>query len=229
MRRRYAGLGAALALTLAACQGSGASPALSQPPGPNPTAVPNASEPVPSVGGEVRAFDGTITWASDGSNGGSGSSTESHATMTVTVQLVIQDGGPEFVDAGSTYSYSETSRQDDAQTLSSCGLHAEGTGRGSGPFTVPDGLIVGYYSPFNSEVSLGIHAPYTETSTGTYLCNGQTISGTSPLVENPSCGDPSGSSLVGKIGRGGIVDMTCSETFAIGNGGVKVSGSLTSR
>lgn len=85
----------------------------------------------------------------------------------MTVHLVIKDGGPGFVDAGSTYSYSGTDRQDDAQTLGSCGLHQESTGSGGGPFTAPDGLIVGYYSPSSDEVSLGVHAPYTPTSTGT--------------------------------------------------------------
>jgi hypothetical protein len=201
------------------------------------TAPPDAPEPTQGAQAEVTGLDGTLTFASDAKNGAAGSTTESHGKLTVTVHLVAKDGGPGFVDAGSTYAYSETNRQDDAQTVSSCGLHVESSGSGGGPFATPDGLIVGWYGSNNPEVSIGIHAPYTDASSSTFLCNGQTSNATTPSVATASCGDPSGGSLVGKIEPGNVmavapgqvIDFTCTEAFAIGEGGVTVSGTLTSR
>ena len=223
-RRCPVALGILVVLVASACGGQ---------PSINPAADASGS---PGVQAEVTGLDGTLTFTSDATNGTAGSTTESHGKMSVTVHLVIQDGGPGFVDAGSTYSYSETARQDDAQTVSSCGLRVESAGSGSGPFTAPDGLIVGSYGNNNPEVSIGIHAPYASTGTSTFLCNGQTTKGTTPSVATASCGDPAGGSLIGKIEPGNVmtiapgqvIDFTCTEAFAIGNGGVKVSGSLTS-
>jgi hypothetical protein len=234
-------MGAVLAIALAACQPGAAAPGATQPAGTSSTlstSLPgNPTVPASSVLGEVSALDGTLTWASDGGNGSGGTSTESHEKLSVIVHLVIKDGGPSFVDAGSTYTYSTSSRQDEAQTLSACGLHVEGTGSGSGPFSGPDALIVGSYGDNNPEVSIAIHAPFASTSKGTYLCNGQTISGTGPDIATPDCGDPAGSSLVGTIQPGNVmaitpgqvIDFTCSYSFAIGTGKAAATGSVTSR
>jgi hypothetical protein len=200
------------------------------------TTAPDATEPAQSAQAEVAGLDGTLTFTSDAKNGAAGSTTEAHGKLSVTVHLVAQDGGPGFVDAGSTYSYSETNRVDDAQTVSSCGLHVESSGSGSGPFVSPDGLIVGWYGSNNPEVTIGIHAPYTDASSSTFLCNGQTSNVTTPGVATVSCGDPAGGSLVGRIEPGDVmavapgqaIDFTCTEAFAIGQGGVTVSGTLTS-
>jgi hypothetical protein len=241
MQSRRLGLAAVLAIALAACQPGASAPGATQPAGTSSTLSPSLpgkpTEPAPSVVGGVSALDGTLTWTSDGGNGSGGTSTESHEKLSVTVHLVIKDGGPTFVDAGSTYTYSTSSRQDEAQTLSACGLHVEGTGSGSGPFSGPDALIVGSYGDNNPEVSIAIHAPFAGSSTGTYLCNGQTISGTEPDVATPDCGDPAGGSLVGTIQPGNVmamapgqvIDFTCSYSFVIGTGNAVATGSLTSR
>ncbi|MEA2623582.1 MAG: hypothetical protein QOH08_144 [Chloroflexota bacterium] len=226
MGPRRAALGLLLAGLLACCQPGAAGPAA--------TGVSQATQAAGQ--GEPVGLDGTLTITRDATNGSGGSTTESHYAISVTVHLVAKDGGPGFIDAGSTYSLIGTESSNDPQTTSQCGLHTEATNGGSGSFASP-GLIVGHYGSNSPTVTLGIHAPYTSDSTGTFLCNGQTISGPSDLVEVPSCGDPSGGHVVGTIEPGNVmvpapgqtVDFACSESFAIGNGATVVKGMLTSR
>ncbi len=232
MRPVHAALGAGLIFLAAACQGGGplqgATPTAGASSSPASTDEPAPTEPASGAPGAVSALDGTISFTSDGGNAGPGSRSEGHKLMTVTVHLVAKDGGPGFVDAGSSFVYSETSTETDDQTASSCGMHVESSGKGGGAFASPDGLIVGYYSSFEGTVTLGVHAPYTQTGSLTTLCNGLTSKSTTAGLENPACGDPAGGAIVGKIQPGNAIDFTCSEPFAIGTGTVTVTGSLTS-
>jgi hypothetical protein len=218
-----------LAPTLAAfalVAGCGASVAPSTGSAPTSDASATATSP---TGVGVTALDGTITFTADGTSSAPGSRSESHEKLTAIVHLVAKDGGPGFADAGSTFVYSGTSTKTDDATASSCGMHAASKGAGSGAFGPPDGLIVGYYSSFSPDVSLGIHAPYTSTGTVTFdgaACKASS-STTTDGIANPSCGDPAGSSLVGHLGPGNVVDFTCSEAFAIGTGTFHVTGTLT--
>jgi hypothetical protein len=236
MTARPAGILALLALVLAiaACQPGAAVPGATQAPGATTagaTQPPDATEQAdPSFPAEVFFLDGTVSYTFDSYNGNADSFVEIHKQMTLNVHLTGPgDGGPGFKDAGSTYSFSETTKQHDAQTISSCGLEGNSSGTGGGPFASP-GLLVGYYSYFDGTASLGVHAPYRNTSSLEFPCNplANVPSGTADDIENTSCGDPSGGDLVGKV-TGKVVDFTCTETFAIGTGSVVVKGTLTSR
>lgn len=237
MGPRRVGLGLGLALVLAACQpGTGAAPPDATPPpgtaatsittAPNP---PDATAPGETASGEVAALDGTLEFTSDGTSSSDGSTTETHGHMSLTVHMVSADGGFHWDDAGSTFAYTETSKSHDPQTVSQCGLDTTSEGTGSGPFAPPEGRIVAIYSTFNGTAGLGVHAPYQSAGTLTFLCNGLTHTAESSEVENPSCGDPADGLLVGNIVPGNTVDFTCSESFAVGQGGVKVTGTLTTR
>lgn len=238
MHPRSAAILAPLAIMLAACQ-QGAAPAgatqprATQPGATNstlaPASVSSQGAPDSSAPAQVFALDGTITYTSDSMNGTADSFTQFHKSMSLTVHLVGPgDGGPGFTDRGSTFTYSETSKSHDAQRVGNCGLDIASTGSGSGPFVKP-GLLVGYYSYFDGTVSIGVHAPYKSDGKSTFLCNGLTNSGTTDEIESTSCGDPSGGDLVGKVEPGNVIDFACSETMAIGTGGVVVKGTLTSR
>jgi hypothetical protein len=233
MHPRRAAILAAVAIMLAGCQ-QGAAPAGATQPGVTNSISARTSgsspiEPDSSAQAQVSALDGSITYTSDSMNGSADSFTQFHKSMSLTVHLVGPgDGGPGFSDRGSTFIYSETSRSHDAQRVGSCGLDIVSSGSGSGPFAKP-GLLVGYYSYLDGTVSIGVHAPYKSDGKSTFLCNGLTNSGTTDEIERTSCGDPSGGDLVGKVEPGNLIDFSCSESMAIGTGGVVVKGTLTSR
>jgi hypothetical protein len=209
-----------LSLGLAACTTGGVVP--TAPGGPSSEPV---LDPTGDPGAGFASLTGTVTYQSDGSNANGASTIETHVTLVLNVNLVSDDGYT-FHDAGSTYTLSATSAMYDPQTTSSCGLQTDGTGQGSGPFSA-GGLINAFVDTTSEEeVTLSVHAPYESTQTLTFLCNGVTSTDSSDSEESPSCGDPSGSWLIGEL-TGSVADMTCSESMAIGEGGVQVTGTLT--
>ena len=229
MAIRRVGTAATMAIALAAlaaCQPGAVAPGATQ-----------AGRTTSIPGAVVTGLDGTVTWASDGTSGTPDAFQEEHQKLSVNVHLVDRDGTNLFVDSGTTYTYSSTRHEEDAQTLALCGYHGESTGSGSGAFIGPGGRISAYYVNGNSDVGLNMKVPFANTSSGTDLCNGQTIAGTTPDSIIPSCNDPADSALVGQIKPGNVsalvlgdtIDFTCSYTFVLGTGGVVATGSLTTR
>ena len=183
------------------------------------------------------ALDGSIVYTFDSSVGSGGSTTTVNRELSVTIHLKSTADDPfAFADSGSTFTYSESSTEDDPQTDSSRGLHLTSSGSGSGPFG-PKGSIKAGYGDNNPEVDLVIHAPFSSTTSSTTLCNGLTNSSSdSGVTENVTCNTGGTDSLAGTIGPGNamkiasgqVINFTCKEAPVTGTGGTTVTGTLTS-
>jgi hypothetical protein len=211
------------ALLLAACSAAQTvSPVTATPPA--------ADEP---AGSGPTALDGTIAYTLDSSSGAGGSTTTSHEQLNVIVHLTLNKN-LSFDDSGSTYTYSDTSSSDDPQTVSSCGLHTESAGSGGGSFAAP-GSISAVYSD-TTPPFLAVHAPYSDTGTQKFLCNGLVSSATTQELAAPECNNNGTAGFNGAVAgnpsratAGQTIDFSCTETMVIGSGLIKVSGTLTSR
>ena len=225
---------APLLMSLAGCLGPGT-------PGPAglPTIYPS-SGPTPSrpTGGLPTGLDGSVVYTLASATGSGGSTTTMNRQLSVTVHLAAAPDEPStFGDAGSTFEYTETSSADDPQTASSCGLHRQSSGSGSGSFE-PKGQITASYGDNSPEVDLTIHAPYSDQFSQIFPCNGMTSSDSSDEVtDSVECKSGGTGWLAGiiepgnvmRVAAGQVIDFTCKEALAIGTGAITVTGKLTSR
>jgi hypothetical protein len=222
-RRTFRAAAAISALLLAACSAAPTGTPLTATP-------PAANEP---AGSGPTGLDGTIAYTFDSSSGSGGSITTIHEQLNVIVHLIVNQDLT-FDDSGSTFTYADTSTSDDPQTVSSCGMHTESAGSGSGSFASP-GSISAVYSD-TTPPFLAVHAPYSDTGTQKFLCNGLVTSATTQELAAPECnnnGTPGfNGTVVGNPSRaaaGQTIDFSCTEAMVIGSGLIKVSGTLTSR
>jgi len=224
-----------LALLIGACQSGG----VATPTGATvSTPAANPNDPAPVGSAEPTKLDGTITYDMDNMNSAGGSSVEIHQHLNADVHLAVQDADHPFtfVDHGSTFTYTESSKSDDPQTVSSCGLHQESAGSGSGSFT-PAGDAYASYPDYSPTVELILKVPYSNDASQKFLCNGLSQSDSSDEVTTGLSCNPGGNDwLEGTIEPGGVmkiaagqtIDFACTLTSPIGSGSTKVVGKLTS-
>jgi hypothetical protein len=176
---------------------------------------------------------GTISWnfEEDTQSPGFERSVQEQATVQVRLRYDAETG--QYVDDGSTYSFSgsSTMQQIDANGV---GFRGSGTSTGSGPIVSSGGGIGAHIEEGEPRhIVIGIQLPYRHQGTMTYLPSGATEPVSSEGVATLTCAEQPeyGDQLHGRATSEGGFDMNC--TLNINQNGVRslitVTGSIAIR
>jgi hypothetical protein len=176
---------------------------------------------------------GTISWSfeEDTQSPGFERTVQEQATVQVRLRYDAETG--QYVDDGSTYSFSgsSTMQQIDANGV---GFRGSGTSTGSGPIASNGGGIGAHIEEGEPRhIVIGIQLPYRHQGTMTYLPSGATEPVSSEGVATLTCAEQPeyGDQLHGRATSEGGFDMSC--TLNINQNGVRslttVTGSISIR